>query len=292
MAFAPNCALLGVPSSWSSRASTSRCSDASKPISSGPIASSTASTALPTPLPPYRSPPSRSSTASKAPVEAPDGTAARPMVPSSRATSTSMVGFPRESRISRAPTASMDATGAPAGRRDKDGASLTAGRFGTGYGSPCGRPGRLRGMSDARPDYETGPARAAYHRHLPIGDRLSAPAPTDSPFFGFEGEIAMKPLEPMLVPERPRSGEHDEAECFHCGPETEHAFWKDELWHVGAPPTFGLPFVAGLAPNTHVRLDQMDAGLLASFGEIVQRLAGAIQALDGVARTHFSRWGD
>src|SRR5660398_332639 len=36
-----------------------------------------------------------------------EGTAARAMVPSSRATSTSTVGLPRESRISRAPTASM-----------------------------------------------------------------------------------------------------------------------------------------------------------------------------------------
>src|SRR6186713_1430025 len=35
------------------------------------------------------------------------------MVPSSRATSTSTVGLPRESKISRAPTASMLAMGAP-----------------------------------------------------------------------------------------------------------------------------------------------------------------------------------
>src|SRR4051794_30767434 len=48
--------------------------------------------------------------ASKAPVEAPDGTAARPVLPSSRPTSTSTVGFPRESRISRATTTSMDGT--------------------------------------------------------------------------------------------------------------------------------------------------------------------------------------
>src|SRR4051794_8715502 len=74
------------------------------------MTSRTPSTALVTPLPPYRSPPSRSSTASNAPVEAPLGTAARVIVPSSRATSTSTVGFPRESRISRAPTASMLAT--------------------------------------------------------------------------------------------------------------------------------------------------------------------------------------
>ena len=36
----------------------------------------------------------------------------------------------------------------------------------------------------------------------------------------------------------------------------------------------------------------MDGELLASFGEVTQRLAGAVQSLDGVARTHFSRWGD
>ena len=42
--------------------------------------------------------------------DAPEGTAARATVPSSSATSTSTVGLPRESRISRAPTASMVAT--------------------------------------------------------------------------------------------------------------------------------------------------------------------------------------
>jgi diadenosine tetraphosphate (Ap4A) HIT family hydrolase len=147
-------------------------------------------------------------------------------------------------------------------------------------------------VSDARDQYETGPAQSAYHQNLPIGERLSVRPLTESPFFGFDGDIAMKPLEPMLVPERPRSGEYDAGECFHCGPGSEQAFWRDDLWHVGAPASFGLPFVAGLAPNAHVRLDQLDAALLASFGEIVQRLAGAIQSLDGVARTHFSRWGD
>src|SRR5690606_31105781 len=40
--------------------------------------------------------------ASRVPVEAPEGTAARPRVPSSSRTSASTVGLPRESRISRA----------------------------------------------------------------------------------------------------------------------------------------------------------------------------------------------
>src|ERR1700744_4494825 len=39
--------------------------------------------------------------ASRAPVDPPDGTAARPIVPDSSSTSHSTVGLPRESRISR-----------------------------------------------------------------------------------------------------------------------------------------------------------------------------------------------
>jgi hypothetical protein len=141
-------------------------------------------------------------------------------------------------------------------------------------------------------EHRTGPARSPYHQRLPYGERLSAAPLTGSPFFGFEGDITTRPLEPMLVPEEPRSGELDPAECFHCRPDPEHLIWRDARWHVDAASVTGLPFIAGLAPNAHVRLDQMDAALLATFGDLVQRLAGAIQSLDGVARTHFSRWGD
>src|SRR5690606_41112462 len=51
--------------------------------------------------------PSRSSTASLEPVDAPDGTIARPKLPSARVTSASRVGLPRLSRISRAWTLAM-----------------------------------------------------------------------------------------------------------------------------------------------------------------------------------------
>src|SRR5262249_38704366 len=56
---------------------------------------------------PAEASPSRSSSASRSPVDAPDGTAARPNDPSASVTSTSTVGFPRESRISRACTFAM-----------------------------------------------------------------------------------------------------------------------------------------------------------------------------------------
>lgn len=45
--------------------------------------------------------------ASCSPVEAPEGTAARPRVPSARMTSASTVGLPRESRMERARISEM-----------------------------------------------------------------------------------------------------------------------------------------------------------------------------------------
>src|SRR6185436_13809722 len=72
------------------------------PFSPAAISPLTLATACETPFPAQASPPSRSSTASNSPVEAPEGTAARPRAPDSSATSTSTVGLPRESRIWRA----------------------------------------------------------------------------------------------------------------------------------------------------------------------------------------------
>src|SRR5215218_1716192 len=90
------------------RASTARWSAASKPRRRGASSSSTFWTARATPFPPHAdASPSRSSTASNAPVEAPDGTAARPNAPDSRTTSTSTVGFPRESSTCRARTSEI-----------------------------------------------------------------------------------------------------------------------------------------------------------------------------------------
>ena len=78
------------------------CSVARAPTSAPAMSRLTLETALATPLPPQASPPSRSSVASNSPVEAPEGTAARPLASESSVTSTSTVGFPRESRIWRA----------------------------------------------------------------------------------------------------------------------------------------------------------------------------------------------
>src|SRR5439155_13201834 len=107
-ALAPRLEESRVPSVSRRRASTASCATGSRSRTAGARTLTTLSTARSTPLPRKRAAsPSRSSRASREPVEAPDGTAARPKVPSSRWTSTSTVGLPRESRISRAFTSLM-----------------------------------------------------------------------------------------------------------------------------------------------------------------------------------------
>ena len=78
--------------------------------------------------------PSRSSIASRLPVDAPLGTAARPMVPLSSSMSHSTVGLPRLSRISR-PTISTMALIQGVFR-----VVLSGGRRGAGFAGPPAAP--------------------------------------------------------------------------------------------------------------------------------------------------------
>src|SRR3972149_6891740 len=108
MAVAPSRDLFAVPSSSISARSMAAWPPAAMPAIRGAIASCTFATAFSMPLPPYRDrSPSRSSSASWIPVDAPDGTLARPWAPLASVTSTSTVGFARESSTSRARTEAM-----------------------------------------------------------------------------------------------------------------------------------------------------------------------------------------
>src|SRR5712691_3638606 len=123
IALAPSRPLFGVPSSSTSTRSIVSWFSASKPESASKISPFTAPTAWSTPRPPKRGPPSRFSIASCTPVEAPDGTAARSMTPVSRVTSTSTVGLPRLSRISRAWMSAIEVMSLPS-LTEPGGASL------------------------------------------------------------------------------------------------------------------------------------------------------------------------
>jgi hypothetical protein len=112
------------------------------------------------------------------------------------------------------------------------------------------------------------------------------------PFFPFEDPV-VRPLEQPIVPEPPRNGEPGGTPCFRCANPDAYLVWRDRLWQVtGGFGRVGLPAVVCLMPREHLRLDNMSEPLLTSMGSVIQRVAAAVRSLDGVARTHFNRWGD
>lgn len=148
-------------------------------------------------------------------------------------------------------------------------------------------------MSDAQQPFDQHPADTDWHRWAPIGQTLDAsrvpgsgPAPSIAAF-------ELLPLEPMLVPEKPRGGELDPSQCNHCRP-SEYTIWQDDEWRVsgGMQGPSGLPFIGAISPRRHVRLEDAPMEVLAGLGPVLQRVSEAAKAIPAVARCHFSRWND
>lgn len=132
-----------------------------------------------------------------------------------------------------------------------------------------------------------------YHARLPYGKRLSSEPLVGSPFFPFEGPLTVVPLDLPVVPEPPRVGEPGGEACFRCADPDGFLVWRDETWSVRAGfEPFGLPMVAILEPNEHYTLHSMPGEVIATLGPVIQRVAGAIGEIPGVARSHINRWGD
>jgi hypothetical protein len=134
---------------------------------------------------------------------------------------------------------------------------------------------------------------SGYHARLPYGERVSAEPLVGGPFFPFDGELSVVPLEEPVVPEPPRNGEPGGSDCFRCANPDANVIWRDEQWELrsGFEP-IGLPMMAGLASRDHVTLHTMPDDLTATLGPVIRRAALAIGRVDGVARTHINRWGD
>lgn len=139
--------------------------------------------------------------------------------------------------------------------------------------------------------FEQHPADSEFHRRLPIGERLDASSLTDGLPWAIE-QISMRPLEPMLVPEKPRHGENDAGACGSCKP-SKSTIWHDDLWQIRArSEAGGLPFIASIAPREHWLLEDAPVEVLAALGPLMQRISEAVKSIPGVARCHFTRWND
>lgn len=134
---------------------------------------------------------------------------------------------------------------------------------------------------------------SAYHARLPFGERVSAEPVLGGPFFPFEGDIRVRPLDEPVVPEPPRRGEPGGQPCPACTDREKNLVWRNDLWrlHAGFEPT-GLPMVAVLNSIEHTTLHDMPAPLAASLGTMIQRVVRAISTIKGVGRVHFHRYGD
>ncbi|TDW79236.1 MULTISPECIES: hypothetical protein [Kribbella] len=131
-----------------------------------------------------------------------------------------------------------------------------------------------------------------YHRRLPYGERVSAEPLLGEPFFPFEGDLQVVPLADPVLPEPPRRGEDGGPPCLKCADPDRSVIWRDDQWALKVFEPTGLPLVALLEPHEHYRLDNLPPELTATLGSMIQRVAKAIQSIDSVGRTHFSRWGD
>ena len=112
------------------------------------------------------------------------------------------------------------------------------------------------------------------------------------PSFPFEGDLRVKPLEPISDTEPPRQGE-DSGSCVACNATDDAYIWVNERWRVRAldRPT-GLPMVLILESRSHLDMGDLPNLLAAELGVMTVRLERAIRSLEGVARVHVNRWGD
>jgi diadenosine tetraphosphate (Ap4A) HIT family hydrolase len=122
--------------------------------------------------------------------------------------------------------------------------------------------------------------------------RLPVPSYASWESFPYEGELQVRPVSDVVLPEPPRHGEGG-VDCHACAAQDEQYVWTDEHWRLRstAEPT-GLPVVLLLEPREHVDLHDLPVALRAGMGDLLCRVEAAITSLGGIARVHVSRIGD
>ncbi|AYC43686.1 hypothetical protein [Streptomyces griseorubiginosus] len=136
---------------------------------------------------------------------------------------------------------------------------------------------------------------SAFVRRLPTGERLPLPADSVAAWetFPFEGDLRVRPLQPPVLAEPDRHGEHGPEQCRTCLKPVTEALWADDHWRLDAIGTESrLPAVVLLQPRGHHDLADLPAERAAELGPLLQRAEQALLGLDGVARVHVNRWGD
>jgi diadenosine tetraphosphate (Ap4A) HIT family hydrolase len=122
--------------------------------------------------------------------------------------------------------------------------------------------------------------------------RLPLPDYVDWPTYPYEGELRVRPVADVVVPEPPRHGAGGVG-CRACSRPDEDYLWVDAEWRVASTeaPT-GMPVVLLLEPRKHADLGDLPEELVRAIGPMLWRIERALSTLDGVGRVHINRWGD
>jgi diadenosine tetraphosphate (Ap4A) HIT family hydrolase len=111
-------------------------------------------------------------------------------------------------------------------------------------------------------------------------------------WFPFEGDIAVKPLEPPVIPEPERQALTPES-CMSCQKADDEYVWTDERWRlVPFAPTQVRGIVLLETRDHRDSFTDLGPDLLADLGPMTARIERVLLDLGEVARVHVCRWGD
>ncbi|MCU1483981.1 MAG: hypothetical protein JWN67_727 [Actinomycetia bacterium] len=126
-----------------------------------------------------------------------------------------------------------------------------------------------------------------------MSEPLPLPDFVNWPLFPFEGDLRVKPLDPPLDREIPRSGEPGGPPCRECASTDDGYLWVDDHWRVKAKEERSpLPMQVFLESREHVDMDGLDDERAAELGQRIVRLDRAMQAIGGIGRVQVARTGD
>lgn len=134
-----------------------------------------------------------------------------------------------------------------------------------------------------------------YQRAIDAADgegRLGMPPVADWYTFPFDGDIWVRPLDPVVDAEPERAGEGG-VDCWRCDHGLENVIWHDDNWLVGPlPEPSGLPVVVLLFPRNHHDIDDLPDELARELGPMLVRVEAAVREVGHIGRVHIGRWGD
>jgi diadenosine tetraphosphate (Ap4A) HIT family hydrolase len=144
---------------------------------------------------------------------------------------------------------------------------------------------------DELPAHETVRRAREKEQSSPDG-RLPLPGYVSWATFPYEGELRVRPVADVVLPEPPRGGAGG-VDCVACDRPDDSYLWTNADWRVSSTKEpSGLPVVLLLEPRAHADLHDLPAGLVAQLGVMLWRIEAALTSLGGVGRVQMARWGD